>query len=116
MKFSSFWVAASLLATAVIFSSCDDEPMPIRVHVEAQAYSTAIKDFAGTPATLTVTGDGTELYSGELPSSGFSDLEIRQGLTTYHVTIEKQNYDTFEADFTEEELAQPLQVRLYLTL
>jgi hypothetical protein len=84
--------------------------------VEAQAYSTAIKDFAGTSAMLTVTGDGTELYGGELPASGFSDLKIKEGFTTYHITIEKQNYDTFEADLTEEELAQPLQVRLYLTL
>jgi hypothetical protein len=106
-----------LLAATVIFSSCDDdeEPKPIVLHVSAEAYSTAAKDFVATTATLTVTGDGVELFKGELPAD-FSDLEIQEGLTTYHVKIEKANYDTFEADYTEEQLEQPHQVRLYLTL
>jgi hypothetical protein len=117
MKFLFNLTAIALIFAAVVFNSCDDDdPVPpVVFSIEALAYNDVTKDFQSTTATLTVMSGSETLYSGELLAES-NTIEIPAGFSTYTLSVTKTGYVPYSNDFTEEELIDPLEVRLLMSL
>lgn len=115
------YAAITVMASALLVCSCDkkEDPAPVdassHFHIRAEVYDADVEGFVPTTASVTISADGEAIYEGELEAS-YNMIELEEEFENYEVRIEKSGYDVFEIELTAEELEEPLDAQLFLTL